>query len=65
MTVVRGTLRTSLEGAEETARRVGVQQGMTYFAPGSRPGDACFQDGYLGVGAEVDGFVVGARTVHG
>ena len=50
MTVVRGTLTTSLENAEATTRRVAAQQGMTYFAPGSRPGLLVFRTGVLGSG---------------
>ena len=50
MTVVRGTLTTSLENAERTTRRVAAQQGMTYFAPGSRPGMLVFRTGVLGSG---------------
>jgi hypothetical protein len=50
MTVVRGTLTTSLENAETTARRVATHQGMTYYAPGSRPGMLVFRTGILGSG---------------
>ncbi len=50
MTVVRGTLATSLEGAERTTRRVAAQQGMTYVAPASRPGMLVFRTGPLGSG---------------
>ena len=50
MTVVRGTLTTSLEGAERTARHVAAQQGMTYYARGSRPGMLVFRTGVLGSG---------------
>lgn len=50
MTIVRGTLTTSLESAETTARHVAGQQGMTYFAPGSRPGLLVFRTGALGSG---------------
>jgi hypothetical protein len=50
MTVVRGTLTTSLESAERTTRRVAAHQGMTYFAPGSRPGMLVFRTGMLGSG---------------
>ena len=50
MTVVSGTLTTSLESAERTTRRVAAQQGMTYFAPGSRPGILVFRTGVLGSG---------------
>ena len=50
MTVVRGTLMTSLEHAEATTRHVAAQQGMTYFAPGSRPGLMVFRTGVLGSG---------------
>ena len=50
MTVVRGTLATSLESAESTARHVAAHQGMTYFAPGSRPGLLVFRTGMLGSG---------------
>jgi hypothetical protein len=50
MTVVHGTLRTSLETAEMTTRRVAAQQGMTYYAPASRPGTLVFRTGILGSG---------------
>ena len=50
MTVVRGTLTTSLEDAEMITRRVAAQQGMTYYAPGSRPGMLVFRTGILGSG---------------
>ena len=50
MTIVRGTLMTSLEQAEATTRHVAAQQGMTYFAPGSRPGLLVFRTGVLGSG---------------
>ena len=50
MTVVRGTLTTSLQNAEETTHRVAAQQGMTYFAPASRPGLLVFRTGILGSG---------------
>ena len=50
MTVVRGTLTTSLENAEMTTRRVAAQQGMTYFAPGSHPGMLAFRTGVMGSG---------------
>ena len=50
MAVVHGTLVTSLENAESTTRRVAAQQGMTYFAPGSRPGMLVFRTGILGSG---------------
>jgi hypothetical protein len=48
MTVVRGTLTTSLESAERTTRRVAAQEGMTYVARGSRPGMLLFRTGILG-----------------
>jgi hypothetical protein len=50
MTVVHGTLTTSLESAETTTRRVAAQQGMTYVAPASRPGMLVFRTGILGSG---------------
>ena len=50
MTVVRGTLTTSLERAETTARHVAAQEGMTYVARGSRPGLLVFRTGVLGSG---------------
>ena len=50
MTVVRGTLPTSLESAERITRRVAAHQGMSYFAPGSRPGMLVFRTGILGSG---------------
>ena len=53
MTVVRGTLTTSLENAEMTTRRVAAQQGMTYYAPASRPGLLAFRTGVLGSGPSV------------
>jgi hypothetical protein len=50
MTVVRGTLTTTLEDAERTTRRVAAQQGMTYYAPASHPGMLVFRTGILGSG---------------
>lgn len=50
MTVVRGTLATSMENADRVTRRVAAQQGMTYFAPGSRPGMLVFRTGVVGSG---------------
>ena len=50
MTVVRGTLTTSLENAERTTRHVAAQQGMTYVARGSRPGSLVFRTGILSSG---------------
>ena len=63
MAVVRGTLTTSLENAERTTRRVAAHQGMTYFAPGSRPGMLVFRTGILGSGHQADGLLGGARTI--
>ena len=50
MTVVSGTLTTSLESAERTTRRVAAQQGMSYLAAGSRPDLLVFRTGMLGSG---------------
>ena len=50
MSVVHGTLATSLENAEVTARHVAAQQGMTYFAPASSSGTLVFRTGILGTG---------------
>jgi hypothetical protein len=50
MTVVHGTLTTSLESAERTTRRVAAQQGMTYLGSRSRPGLLSFRTGMLGSG---------------
>jgi hypothetical protein len=50
MTVVHGTLTTSMENAERTARHVAAQQGMAFYAPASRPGMLVFRTGVLGSG---------------
>jgi hypothetical protein len=50
MTVVHGTLATSLENAEMTTRRVAGLQGMKYYAPASSPGVLVFRTGILGSG---------------